>query len=248
MTLPFDLTAGQGVFLGCAVLIAAFVRGYSGFGFSALVVAATALVSDPLYAVAVVLFCEVLMTLQQARGIAPHIDWRRVGWLTGGALIGLPVGVHGLLALGLDASRIVIALFILAMCGVLLAGFRIAAEVKGWPNGAMGLLSGVANGAAMAGLPVAAFFAAQPMHATTFRATLIAYFAVLDALSLPLLWQAGLVSRDTLVAFALTLPLLILGTWAGARHFLRTDPQDFRRFAILLLAALAGMGLLKAVL
>jgi hypothetical protein len=44
------------------------------------------------------------------------------------------------------------------------------------------------------------------------------------------------------------LPLIGLGTWAGGRHFLNTDPQDFRKFSILLLAGLALLGLLKTVL
>jgi uncharacterized protein len=51
----------------------------------------------------------------------------------------------------------------------------------------------------MGGLPVAAFFAAQPMRAV-FRATLIAYFPLLDIYSAPLYWLAGLVSWDTLWA------------------------------------------------
>ncbi len=38
------------------------------------------------------------------------------------------------------------------------------------------------------------------------------------------------------------------GNLQDMRHFLRTDPQDFRRFAILLLAGLAGLGLMKTVL
>ena len=37
MTLPFDMGTGAAAFMAVAVLIAAFVRGYSGFGFSALV-------------------------------------------------------------------------------------------------------------------------------------------------------------------------------------------------------------------
>src|SRR5690606_13158704 len=152
MALPFGLGAGSAAFLLAAILGAAVVRGFSGFGFSALVVAATGLVSDPLNAVAVVLFCEVVMTLQAARGIAGHIDWRRVGLLLAGAVIGLPLGVHWLIAIGLDASRVAISVFILGMCAVLVAGWRIPHEVRGWPNAALGLASGVANGAAMAGL------------------------------------------------------------------------------------------------
>ena len=56
-----------------------------------------------------------------------------------------------------------------------------------------------------------------------------------------------MVSWDTLRASLLTLPMVFLGNWLGSRHFLNTDPQDFRRFAIILLAGLAGLGLLKSV-
>ena len=41
--------------------------------------------------------------------------------------------------------------------------------------------------------------------------------------------------------------LLVAGGWAGGRHFLRADPQDFRRLTIGLLMALAILGLGKAV-
>ena len=80
-----------------------------------------------------------------------------------------------------------------------------------------------------------------------FRATLIAYFPLLDLYSAPLYWWHGLVSWDTIHASLIALPLTFLGNWLGGRHFLRTDPQEFRRFAIVLLAVLASMGLVKAV-
>jgi uncharacterized protein len=131
---------------------------------------------------------------------------------------------------------------------VLLAGWQLRAEVRGAGNLIAGLVSGLANAPGMGGLPVAAFFAAQPMQAVVFRATLIAYFPLLDLYSAPLYWWAGLVSTDTVWASIIALPLTFLGNWLGGRHFLNTDPQEFRRFAIVLLAGLAGMGLVKAVI
>ena len=99
----------------------------------------------------------------------------------------------------------------------------------------------------MGGWPVAAFFAAQPTAAATFRATLVAYFPILDLYSAPLYWLHGMVGWDTLVASLMLLPLVLLGNWLGSRHFFGTDPQEFRRFAIGLLGALALIGLVKSV-
>jgi uncharacterized protein len=246
--MPYDLGPGGLVWLGVACLVAGFVRGYSGFGFSALLIAASSLVTNPLNFVAVVVILEMLMSVQAAKGAGPDVDWKRVGWLLGGAAFGLPLGLWILTGVSEDTARAVVSAYVLVMCGVLLAGWRLRGEMKGASNGVAGVISGLANAPGMGGLPVAAFFAAQPMRANVFRATLIAYFPLLDLYSAPLYWLAGLVSWDTLWAALIALPLTLLGNWLGGRHFFDTDPQDFRRFAILLLAGLAALGLGKAMI
>lgn len=246
--MPFDLGLGATLWMGFAVFVAAFIRGYSGFGYSAMVIAASGLVTNPLHFVAVVVLLETAMSLQAYRGAGPDIDWRRVGWLLAGAAVGLPVGLWALTAISENAARAVISAYVLAMCLILLAGWRLGHEVRGPANGVAGIVSGLANAPGMGGLPVAAFFAAQTIPAPVFRATLIAYFPLLDIYSAPLYWWHGLVTWDTLWAGLWALPLTFLGNWFGSRHFLRTDPQEFRRFAILLLAGLALMGLAKALL
>lgn len=247
--MPYDLGPVALAWLAVACLVAGFVRGYSGFGFSALLIAASSLVTNPLNFVAVVVILETVMSLQAAKGAGPNVDWKRVGWLMGGAAIGLPVGLWILTGVSEDTARAAISGYILLMCGVLLAGWRMRAEARsGAANGVAGLVSGLANAPGMGGLPVAAFFAAQPMPAAVFRATLIAYFPLLDIYSAPLYWYAGLVSWDTLWAALIALPVTLLGNWLGGRHFFGTDPQDFRRFAILLLAGLAALGLGKALI
>ena len=248
MTLPFDIGPMGAIWMAFAVLGAAFVRGYSGFGYSAMVIAASSLVTNPLNFVAVVIVAEAAMTLQAWKGVGPEVDWRRVRWLLAGAVIGLPLGLWALTAISENAARAVISGYVLAMCLVLMAGWRLAGAVGAGGTFGVGLISGLANAPGMGGLPVAAFFAAQPMAAATFRATLVAYFPLLDLYSAPLYFWHGLVSWGTVFASLLVLPLTFLGNWLGGRHFLGTDPQDFRRFAILLLAGLALLGLAKAVL
>ncbi len=248
MTLPFDLGPWGAAYMALAVLIAAFVRGYSGFGFSALVIAASALVTNPLNFTAVVIICEAVMTIQAWNGLSRDVDWRRVGLLMAGAAVGMPLGLWALTSISEDAARAVISGYVLLMCLILLAGWQMKAEAGMVANLGVGVMSGLANAPGMGGLPVAAFFAAQPMAANVFRATLVAYFPLLDLYGAPLYWLSGMISWDTLWASLMTLPMVFLGNWLGGRHFFNTDPQDFRKFAIGLLALLAIMGLGKAVL
>jgi uncharacterized membrane protein YfcA len=136
--MPYDLGPGALAWLAVACLVAGFVRGYSGFGFSALLIAAASLVTNPLNFVAVVVILETVMSLQAAKGAGPNVDWKRVGWLMGGAVIGLPLGLWVLTGVSEDTARAVISAYVLLMCGVLLAGWRLAqrsgARRTGWPG------------------------------------------------------------------------------------------------------------------
>ena len=90
MNLPFDLGMGAAAYMAVAVTLAAFIRGYSGFGYSALLIAASSLVTNPLNFVAVVVILETAMSLQAARGVAQDVDWRRVWLLLAGRRLACP--------------------------------------------------------------------------------------------------------------------------------------------------------------
>jgi hypothetical protein len=246
--LPFDLTPLATAYLAVVLFVAAFVRGYSGFGFSALVVTGASLVTNPLNLVPVVIFCEFLMTFQQWRSVGADVDWPRVRWLWLGMLVGVPVGLWLITQVPVDATRAVVAVYVLAMCAVLLRGWQLQREQGGFGHTSVGIFAGLANAVGMGGLLVATYFTAQAMRARAFRATLIAYFAGLDLFTFPLLWWHGLVSMDTAVTVIAGAPLMVLGIWLGGRQFLSAEPQEFRRFAIALLAVLAFLGLGKAMI
>lgn len=245
--IPFGLTGFEAALVALGMVVAGYVRGFSGFGFAALVMSFAALVTDPFPFVPVVILADIVMTGAQARGIWQHVDWRRVGGLFAGALVGVPLGVAAMGWIGIDLGRAVLSLFVLGMCGLMMAGFRVAPQGVG-PHVAVGVASGLANGAAVGGLPVAVFFTAQGIAPVVFRATVIAYFTALDLWSLPVLWNAGWITPDSFRATALGLPFMLIGLWLGGRRFIAADPQDFRRFAILLLAGLALMGLARTVI
>ncbi|MGQ0566445.1 MAG: sulfite exporter TauE/SafE family protein [Gemmobacter sp.] len=247
MTLPFDLGTGAALWVALVCLGAGYVRGYSGFGFAALVVTGTSLVADPLRFVPVVILADIALTAQQARGIRADVDWRRVAGLFAGCVVTVPLSVWALTSVGVDAARAVISAYVLGMCALLLAGVQLRPSGDAGNIG-VGLVSGLANGAAVGGLPVAVYFAAMDVPAVVFRATLIAYFTLLDLWTLPVLALSGVFGRETLVATLVFFPLMSLGVWLGSRRFVAASPQGFRRFAIGLLAALALAGLGKSLL
>jgi uncharacterized membrane protein YfcA len=246
--LLFDLGLGQLAALSIALLGAAYVRGYSGFGFSAIFIAFAALLTNPLPLIPVVFACEMLMTVFQARGIRGHVDWRRVIALLLGAAIVLPISVWTILSVGEESVRLTVSLIVLVMSLILLSGWTLTRVIGTPGNMGVGMISGLCNSAGIGGLPVAAFMTAQPMPATRFRATMIVYLTGLDLITMPLLWMGGLVTWDTAIAVTLAFPLLGLGVWLGGRQFLAASPTTFRRFAVMLLLSLSLLGLIRVFL
>jgi len=246
--LPFDL--GPGTLAALAILLvgAAYVRGYSGFGFSAIFIAGSALITNPLPLIPVVFACEMLMTVFQARGIRGHIDWRLVLALLGGAAIAIPLFVTAILSLDEAQVRLTISLIVLVMSVVLLSGWTLTRLIKTPGNIAIGALSGACNSAGIGGLPVAATMAAQPIPPARFRATMIVYLTGLDLITMPFLWHGGLVTWDTAYGAALAFPLLGIGVFLGGRRFGAASPEGFRTFAISLLLVLAVLGLIRTFL
>jgi uncharacterized membrane protein YfcA len=246
--LPFGLTPEISAALAIALLGAAYVRGYSGFGFSAIFIAFSALITNPLPLIPVVFACEMLMTLFQARGIWTHVVWRRVFTLLLGAAIVLPFSVAFILAAGVEVTRIVVSVIVLGMSLILLSGWTLKREIKSPGHVAVGMISGACNSAGVGGLPVAAFMTAQPMKAAAFRATMIVYLTGLDSITMPFLWHGGLVTLETAYAAILAIPFLGLGIWLGGRQFLTTSPENFRQFAVILLLVLALLGIARALI
>ena len=246
MALPFGLAPELAVLLAAALLAAAFVRGYSGFGFSAIFIAFAALFLNPVPLIPVVFMCEIAMTVFQARGIRRDIDWRRALTLLAGAALATIPAVYVMARLSEDAARLTISSLILALSLLLLSGWQLKRTIGTAGHVGVGVFSGMANSAGVGGLPVAAFMAAQPIPAATFRATLIVYLTGIDLMALPLMALNGLVTSATFTAAAFAFPILGLGVWLGGRQFLTASPRQFRRVAVTLLLALSLIGIVRA--
>lgn len=245
--LPFGLGPAGFAILAVGLLAAAFSRGYSGFGFSALVVASGSLVTDPVKVVPLAIVLEVAASALQAAAVWRHVDWKQVAGLCAGALIGNPLGVALLAWLSSNSLRVAIAVFIASASAALLSGRRLARPPGSLGHAAIGLASGTANGAtALGGLPVALFLVAGQQAPAVIRANLVAFFFLTDLYAGALFAGRGILDGETVHAALWTAPLLLVGLGLGNRHFVATTPETFRRFVLVLLIGLSLLVLAKA--
>lgn len=244
--------------LAASVLIvglAGVVRGFAGFGFSALSVAGLALFVAPSRVVPTIFLLEILASLTLLRGARPHVDWRWLAWLIAGNAVAIPAGVALLACLPEAPLRALIGLALLT---------AVLAQRSGWHPGwaptagvrlGVGLVSGLFNGlAAIGGIAVAVLLSGSTIAPQALRATLIVMFLFTDLYSLAWagLYQATsetaqpLLGLDTLRWALWLTPAMLLGIAIGSRAFAGVSPQRFRALILNLLTLIAALTVLRA--
>jgi len=225
---------------------AAIVRGYSGFGFSLLVVTALSLVLPPAEIVPAIFMLEIAASMHLLPGIWRDIHWRSIAFLLLGCSIATPIGVQLLANLPAASMRIAIAVFVIIAVAFLWRGFVLKTMPGPIATVATGAASGFCNGAfGIAGPPAILFFFSSPAGVAVGRASLIAYFLGTDVIGLAFLAEADLTTRTTLWRFLILLPPLLAGIWLGARRFRSANPESFRRWVLRLLVLLAALTALQ---
>lgn len=240
----------------CVVFAAGIVRGFAGFGFSAITVAGMSLVVSPALMVPAIFMLEILASLSQLRGIARDVDMPWLGWLMLGNLICIPLGVALLAWLPETPLRLLIGILLMAAALLLRGGAQVALEPTRGLRLAAGLASGFINGvAAIGGIAVAVLLSTTKMAPAALRATLIALLLFSDVVSLisaalmPSSAHASgnLLGPDTLKWALWLAPAMLAGIWWGQRSFKGVSPEQFRRHVLNLLIGLAAVSVVRSV-
>ncbi len=230
------------------LVLAAYIRGFTGFGLSALFVAIGALVVEPRIVVPIAVLLEIAGSIIQAREVWSHIDWKRVALICGGAILGNPIGVAILSWVPGIWLSLGISIFILLASLALLAGWQFSRKAGSAGTAGVGFFSGIVNGASsLGGLPIVLFMAADGASAATLRASIIAYLFITDIYATGLMTYSGVMELSTVTLALLSVPILALGIWVGGRRFSTATPESFRRFTLRLLIGLSLFGIGRAI-
>lgn len=239
------------------VFAAGVVRGFAGFGFSALCVAGLSLFASPAQVVPPVFVLEVLASLTLLRGALKDTDWPWLSWLALGNALFIPLGVVLLAYLPEMPLRLLIGALLLLAAAALRSGVQLALAPTRTLRLATGLVSGFVNGvAAIGGIAVAVLLSTAQIAPAAMRATMIMLFLFTDLYALA--W-AGLVSVGNTAAppllgaqtlsWALWLaPAMLAGIWVGQRSFAGVSPPQFRRHVLNLLILIAAISVARALL
>ena len=232
--------------LAVCAFVAGLVRGFSGFGLSAVLVASAAFVISPKLIIPTAQTMEVIASIALIPSVWKEVNWKWLTPMAAAYALSIPAGVAALAYLPAQTLRVggCVILFIASVCLLLNARPKL-------PDGlplrfGTGLVAGFFAGAtSLGGMVASVMLFAVALPAKNLRATLIVLFfgSALYSLS----WGAwhGVVTRDTFTRAAWLAVPLLAGIAVGSHGFKHVSEAGFRKAVLAVLAVLSVAGIIS---
>ncbi len=241
------MTADQPGMLAIAAVAfgAGLIRGFTGFGGPAFILAILTLFFTPVSIVSKIVVVDFLANVYLFKACLKEINWRMTATMVIPTLLAMPVGHWLLIEMDPALMKRAMALIIAAACVLMLTGFRYRHPMTtGWLILA-GLCSGIVFGGSYIALVAVVFILLGPYDKNAGRTLIVAWsfftvlgFALIAAVS-------GTTGIDDLIVAAPGAATYLLGSWLGTHGFRNSSEKLFRRVAITILLGLSIFNILS---
>ncbi len=241
-----DLSLTHFLFFCAIILLASFVRGFSGFGFSASSISLLSYILPPKEVVPIILLLEIIASFFMIPSIWKRINWKFVFFLMLGVFIGTPFGIHLLSILEPQITHFIISITVLIFAFFLLRGYKNEKLNHNFSKFIVGVTAGTVNGfGTLAGLPIALYFLVIAAEPVVIRASLAALFFFTDFYALILAYFNNILND---IIFYRTLPLIIIvpiGVSLGTKLFAESSKKNYRKYVLYFLITVSVFGVLQ---
>ena len=221
-----------------ATFLGAFVAGLAGFAFGLVAAAIWLHILTPLQTATFIVVYGLIVQGYAVWKLRHALDWRRLLPLLIGGQIGVPLGIELLRWLPASTMRIAVGVVLVAFSLYTLLRLKLPpmAKVGALADGGVGIASGVVGGATgLAGIIPTIWSTVRGWSKDEQRAVFQPVGVSIFVGCAAWLGGTGTFDRDTIRLFALGLPALLIGTWAGLKAYGRLDEAAFRRIVLILL-------------
>ena len=227
-----------------AVFMAGLVRGFAGFGLSAILMAGIVTLIPPVELIPICYILEGAASLAMYRGGTKDADMIIVWGLVIGSAIGVPIGLYATTSIDTELSKLIALLIILTLTIAQLARIRFQFLSTRAGLSASGISAGVATGlASVGGLVVALYILARETAAKEMRASLVMYLFIGMFTSLVYLLLYDVMNAQAFWRGLVLSPIVLVGVFLGTVLFRPSLVHLYKRACLMLLVLLCLVGL-----
>jgi len=244
-----DLTPGHLSICFLMVFVAGAVRGFAGFGLSAVLMASIVLILPPVELIPLCFLLESAASLAMFRGGFRDADRKTTFTLAAGSAIGVPLGLLATTQLPTELSKSVALMLVLLLTGLQL--IRIDRKLPPLHGAlpATGIAAGIVTGlASIGGMVVALYVLSSRLEPRRMRASLVLYLFCGMVTSLATLIAFGVLNDNAIRRGLILAPVVLAGVVAGSLLFSRRFEPLYKRVCLSMLLVFAGAGLVRLAL
>ncbi len=251
MTLLADLTNLTGtelLLLSGITFLAAMVRGFSGFGLSAVVMASAIFILPPLALIPMLWFLEMAGSLAMFKGGLADAHRPTAKGLIIGSGLGLPIGLLLNLQLPTDTSKAVALTILIVLALSQLFKLRLPFLATTAGTYGAGLVAGIITGFSGAGgMFIALYMLSRQLDPRTMRGTLSIYLLGAGIIGLTTHLLIGTMDQVAVARGLFFIIPTLIGLYVGRALFIPRLEPYYKPFCLTLLLGLASLGLLRTV-
>ena len=230
------------------VFIASIIRGFNGFGFSAICISSFSFILPAIEIIPIILALEVVVSIFMVPYIWKKIDWKFVFKILLGIVIGSPIGLYLLKYLNPQTTHLSVCLLIIFFSILLMKGLSNQKINNNYGKIFTGIVSGALNGlTTLGGMPVALFLLITSIQPAVIRGSLAALFFLTDIYAFVLSFFLGIVDMTTIYRIILLIAILPLGVFIGNKFFVKSKEETYRKVVFYFLIIISITGVLRIV-
>ncbi|MDC0396016.1 sulfite exporter TauE/SafE family protein [Candidatus Pelagibacter sp.] len=228
------------------VFIASIIRGFNGFGFSAICISGFSFILPAIEIVPIILALEVVISIFMVPYIWNKIDWRFVFKILLGIIIGSPIGLYLLKYLNPQTTHLSVCIVVIFFSILLMKRFSNQKINNNYGKFFTGIISGTLNGlTTLGGMPVALFLLITCIQPAVIRGSLAALFFLTDIYVFVLSFFSGIVDMTTIYRVIPLIIILPLGVFIGDKFFVKSKEETYRKVVFYFLIIISITGILR---
>jgi len=244
----FQLSLIEIYFVIFIVFVASIVRGFNGFGFSAICISGFSFILPAIEIVPVILALEVIISIFMVPYIWNKIDWKFVFKILLGIIIGSPIGLYLLKHLNQETTHLSVCLLVIFFSILLMKGYSNQKINNDYGKFFTGIVSGTLNGlTTLGGMPVALFLLTTSIQPAVIRGSLAALFFLTDIYAFILSFFAGIVDTTTIYRVIPLIIILPIGVFIGNHFFIKSKEETYRKVVFYFLIFISILGIFRII-
>ena len=230
------------------IFIAGCVQGMTSFGFSLLSLPILSMIIDIKVTVPMLVIFSLIMNSIILYKIRKHMKLKDIYLLIVVAALATPLGAKLLINVDKEVLQVFVGILVTLSAILLHYGYKINIKNEKLVHIPLGFMSGLLNGSvSLSGPPVILFLTNQGVDKQVFRATLTAFFWILNVITIVTFYFNNLITGEVVQMTSITVPALVAGVLLGVYFGNKVKDQIFKKITTIMIISMGMLSIITAI-